>query len=77
MPRRRVTLPTPAWDNRAPGPFLFSAIERPNTAPDLTWGFVLPGRPVNTPNTVRVRAVGDDVYLSLDTIPQADRRQRC
>jgi hypothetical protein len=75
MPRKATTTPALHYDNVAPGPYLFSAIERPNAVPELHWGFIVAGQPDGCANTVRVRVVGDEVFASLDTIPQ--RRERC
>jgi hypothetical protein len=73
---KRTTTPRLTYDTVAPGPFLFSAVERPNQAPDLTWAFIVSGRPANAVNTVRIRVVGGEVFASLDTLPQAERRSR-
>jgi hypothetical protein len=74
MPRKATATPQLRYDNVAPGPFLFASVERPHAPAELHWGFIVAGQPDGCANTVRVRVVGDEVYASLDTIPQGRPR---
>lgn len=72
MSRKRLALDT---DRRPGGAYLFRTdAPATNQAPSLTWMFhVAQPRPTRE-DLVRVRVVGDQVLLSLDTLPGLARK---